>query len=480
MSAVRATLALLAVFGAAAHARAERIGDIAPVDAWDQAVRFLTFADPALRHPLLGAVLLGACCGLLGGFLVVRRLALVADTLSHAVLPGIAGAVLATGGLHPAALLAGAVLAGGSGLGIVHGLRRTTPLKEDATLGIVLTVFFALGLVLLSVAQREGASVTGVTGFLLGQAAAIGPREVHVLIVVTAIAFLGAWLFYKELLVSSFDPHFARAARLPVVWIERGLFALLTFAIVLSMQAVGAVLVSALLVTPAAAAWMLTDRLPRLLALSVAFGIVSAVVGAGASYLRAGLPTGPLIVLVATAIFAVSAAFSPRHGVVRLLLQARTRRARVRRENLLKSVFQWVERNGAGDRAVPLAGLADLRREEGAATHAGLRELVRHGEMAPGRTAGTWTFTPDGWRRAARVVRNHRLWELYLAQAASRPADHVHDDAEQIEHVLGDSTVRELERRLGGARTDPHGRAIPTQEDIDRGEPPRPASGTGS
>lgn len=447
----------------AAHAAGVR--DLAEVNWAEQAWRFLTLRDPSVRYALAGAVLMGVSCGVLGGFVVVRRMALVGDALSHAVLPGVALGFLWNMSKDPLAIFVGATIAGLLGTLTVRAITATTRLKEDAALGLVLASFFAVGACLVTMIQRlPTGNKTGVDKFLFGQAAAIGGDDVALMGVVTALALGLIAVFYKELLAVSFDRGFARVGGIPAAWIDRGLLLLLSFTVVIALQAVGAVLVSAMLITPAAAAYLLTDRLHRLLTLAAIFGAAAGIVGAFVSFLGANLPTGPFIVLAASAIFGAAFLFAPRHGVVARWWRQRDQAARTQRENTLKAIYQVLEAGPAEAQGVGFAALAARRRETVGEAEARARALIRHG-LATAETDHVY-LTPAGRRRAAEIVRNHRLWELYLTNSANIASDHVHDDAEKIEHVLGEEVVRELERRLNFARRDPHGRPIPTAAEI--------------
>ncbi len=441
----------------------------AAADWTQQAARFFSLQDPSVRYALAGSVLLGLGCGLLGGFLVVRRMALVGDALSHAVLPGVALGFLWNMTKDPLAIFVGATIAGLLGTGLVSALTRTTRIKEDAALGLVLASFFAVGICLVTMIQRlPTGNKSGLDKFLFGQAAAIGPDDLTLMAIVT-VAVTGLVIaFYKELLVTSFDPGFARSSGVPANWIHHGLMLLLAASIVIALQAVGVVLVSAMLITPAAAAYLLTDRLHRLLVLAAAFGVFAGVLGAFLSFLRPGLPTGPLMVLSASVVFAGAFLLGPRHGVVARMWRQRSGAARTRRENTLKAMFHVQESGGAHGDGVGLGEIALRRKETPVDARRQGEELVRHG-------LATWDgevlhFTPAGRRRAGEIVRNHRLWELYLTNSANIAADHVHEDAERIEHVLGENVVRDLERRLNYARVDPHGKVIPGPREIHRGD----------
>jgi ABC-type Mn2+/Zn2+ transport system permease subunit/Mn-dependent DtxR family transcriptional regulator len=451
-------------------AEAARIGDLAETSFWEQAVRFFTLRDPAVRYALVGSMLLGICCGLLGGFIVVRKMALFGDALSHAVLPGVALGFLWNLSKDPVAIFVGATAAGLLGAGAVHLIRSTTRLKEDTALGLVLASFFAVGICLVTMIQRlPTGNKSGIDKFLFGQAAAIGAGDVKLMAVVTGVSVLVVLLFYKEFLVTSFDMQFARVAGFPAHAVHYTLMLMLAFAVVTALQAVGVVLVSAMLIIPAAAAYLLTDRLHRLLWLSSLFGLLAGVSGAFFSFLGNNLPTGPFMVLAATAIFGTAFLFGPRHGVVSRWWKQRSRIGRVRRENTLKAVYHVMEARHFTDEKVSLLELAEHRRETLEEAKAQSDELVSHGLATLNEPGDLVFLTPDGWSRACEIVRNHRLWELYLTNEADIAADHVHEDAEKIEHVLGEEVVRQLERRLQFAREDPHGKPIPGLADISRG-----------
>ena len=182
----------------------------------EQAARFFSLRDPSLRYALVGSVLLGLSCGLLGSFIVVRRMALMGDALSHAVLPGVAFGFLWNMAKEPPAIFLGAVIAGLLGTTMVTAITRTTRLKEDTALGLVLASFFAVGVALVTMIQRlPTGNQSGINTYLFGQAAALGADDIRLMAVVTAgaVGFIG--VFYKELLATSFDPGFARAAGLP-------------------------------------------------------------------------------------------------------------------------------------------------------------------------------------------------------------------------------------------------------------------------
>jgi manganese/zinc/iron transport system permease protein len=188
--------------------------------------------------------------------------------------------------------------------------------------------------------------------------------------------------------------------------------------------------------------------------------MISGLSGAFLSFLGTRLPTGPFMVLSASLLFALALLFSPRQGIVPRWFRQRSQRVRIERENTLKAIYQVLESDGFVAETVTVSALAARRRLPDIAVEAEIRSLVT-AEFATASGAQV-ALTPSGWQRACAIVRNHRLWELYLTHAAQIAPDHVHDDAEKIEHVLGEAMVRELERRLPRFDTDPHGRPIPS------------------
>jgi len=260
---------------------------------------------------------------------------------------------------------------------------------------------------------------------------------------------------------------------------------LLSFAVVVALQAVGVVLVSAMLITPAAAAYLLTDRFHRMLYLAAGFGLLAGFIGVFLSFLGNNLPTGPFMVLGATLVFCVAFLAGPRHGLLPRWWKRFRRNRSIQIENTLKSVYQVAESGGFSRDGVRVGELSGWRNEPLVEAEQQVGRLVRDGLATisrPTRGGGGLAqdvevlLTPTGWERARGIVRNHRLWELYLTNQAHYQVDHVHDDAEVIEHVLGEETVRRLERRLDYPTRDPHGSEIPSRVTQVEGEPGKSAA----
>jgi manganese/zinc/iron transport system permease protein len=413
-----------------------------------------------LRNVLIGASLLGVLGGVIGCFAFLRRQSLLGDALAHAALPGVCLAFLLTGSKDPMALLVGAMLAGVAGALAILGVVRGSRIKEDAAMGIILSVFFGVGIVLLTWIQKlPSGNQSGLDHFLFGQAATIGEDDV-VLMGVVGVVVLGAVaLLFKEFKLISFDRAFGASLGFPIRGLEIVLTSLLVVVVVIGLRTVGVVLMVATLLNPAAAARQWTDRLGRMLILAGAIGGFSGAAGALASATVERLPTGPSIVIVSSAILVVSILLAPRRGILWSAARARVAERRIRRENLLKDLYSIAERSGDFHRMVPLPVLMGVRGQTGGRILRSARRLAEDGLVE--RSADSFRLSVEGRAAAERVVRNHRLWELYLARRLELPSDHVHRDAEAMEHALSDEAAAELDRLLGHPETDPHGRTIP-------------------
>jgi manganese/zinc/iron transport system permease protein len=285
--------------------------------------------DYTLRNVALGSMLLGIVSGVLGAFAVLRRQGLLGDALAHAALPGIALAFMLTGSRETLLLLLGAGIAGWVGTLLFLRIVKDTTLSEDTALGVVLSVFFGVGIMLLTLIQnRNDANQAGLDRYLFGQAAALVEDDVRTFAILGALALGVLALFYKEFKLLSFDPAFAASIGLPTRWLDVLLTSLLVVAVMIGLQTVGVVLMAAMVIGPGAAARQWTDRLLTMLLLAGLFGGLAGVVGAVISVQGERLPTGPMIILTLTVIVLVSLFLAPRHGYLpEALRQRRNRRA---------------------------------------------------------------------------------------------------------------------------------------------------------
>jgi manganese/zinc/iron transport system permease protein len=285
------------------------------------------FTDYTLRNVALGSALLGIVSGVLGCFAVLRRQGLLGDALAHAALPGICVAYLLTGSKAPVVLLLGAAVAGWIATILLLQIVKQTRISEDSALGIVLSVFFAFGIVLLTaITKRNDANQSGLDKFLFGQAAALIEENVITMAILGGIALFIVALLYKEFKLLAFDSAFAASIGFNTNLLSVLLTSLIVIAIVIGLQTVGVVLMAAMLIGPAVAARQWTNRLSVMIVLAAAFGAASGVLGALISVSDAALPTGPMIILSLTAIVLVSLCFAPERGLVWDSLRRRRQR----------------------------------------------------------------------------------------------------------------------------------------------------------
>jgi len=307
------------------------------------AIRDLLF-DHTLRTVAMGAGIIGITAGVLGVFAVLRRQSLLGDAISHAALPGVALAFLFTLSKQPLVLILGALAAGWLAALLVSVVTRTTRIKSDSALGIVLAVFFGIGMVLLTYIQNLAtARQAGLDKFLFGNAATMLTGDVITMGILGAVALVLVALFWKELKLLTFDYQFAQAQGWPVFALDVLLTTLIVLAIVIGLQAVGVVLMSALLIAPAVAARQWTDNLSVVVILAAVFGVLSGIGGAITSAGIAKLPTGPTIVLFASTLVLLSLFFAPSRGLFWAHLRHRRQHREVQVSAVLLGLWRQVE-----------------------------------------------------------------------------------------------------------------------------------------
>lgn len=423
-------------------------------------------ADPATWLPLgpmhawaiATAAVVAAGCALVGTLIVVRRMSLLGDAISHAVLPGIVVAVLAGGRPGGLLVLVGAVAAALLTVLLVQALRREGGLAEDAGTGVVFTTLFALGVVLVTAAASRidldpACILYGILELVPFDTVAFGGLEIPRAFLTGAIVFVlvavGLAATWKEQVFTAFDGDGARAAGLPVAATTLGVLAATAVVTVASFEAVGAILVVALLVVPAATAELLVRRLHWMAIVAVLCGSAAACLGYLAAW-RFNTSAAGMIAVVLGLQYALAAFVAPDDGVFARLAARAALAWRVTCEDVLARLWRADEADVGAARLVATPG------ERAAALWLAVRgRFVREG--------GRWVLTAVGRGEAETVVRSHRLWEAWLGRHADLPLDHLHPPAEWIEHHLGADVRRRIEAEVGAEESDPHGRAIPPE-----------------
>lgn len=423
---------------------------------FSEIVQVLLLRDYNTRLVVLSTLLLGGACGLMGGFLLLRKRSLMGDTLSHATLPGIGLAFMvavALGGSGKSlpVLLTGGALSGLLGCWCVLLIRNHSRIKDDTAMGIVLSVFFGAGVAVLGLVQNmPQANAAGLDSFIYGKTASMVARDFKILLGVAIGVVLAVVLLFKEFRLLCFDEAYAAVQGWRVRWLDVLLISLVALVTVAGLQAVGLILIIAFLITPAAAARFWTEHLDRMLVLSAAFGAVSGWWGASISAFFPRMPAGAVIVLVAAVGFLFSMLFGRERGVVVRWVRQRRLSRSVGRQHLLRALYEILEAQGEGEVKIAPVGFRQVRGRR-TWSDASLRRYWREAfqDGLVGESVGEEiTLTEAGLAAAARVTRNHRLWELYLIEYADVATSRVDRDADAVEHILGERMVGQLEAKL--------------------------------
>ena len=443
---------------------------------------------------VITGVMAAMACALPGCFLLLRRQSMMGDALSHTSLLGVVVAYLAThlmkelGWIERGAdawLQHALMFFGAMGIGILaavmtESIRQLGRVEASAALGVVFTVLFALGLLLVRLNADEidldpgcvlygsverAFSFTGV------------PDETVMNAIVWAINAILVIVFFKELRISAFDPGLATSLGINARWIHYGLMAITAGTVVAAFESVGVILVIAMLIAPAATAHLLTDRLGRLVVIAQLVAVISAVLGHVFAitlpkivFSRLGYPqiedasTAGMMAVVSGVFFAIAMVFAPRHGLLSRRWQQIRLGMRIAAEDLLGLLFRLEEHHISGNTRFASTVLHDSLGVSRVWTWVALRGLQFRGDLLilPDKQ---YQLTEQGRRIARRLVRSHRLWESYLQKHFTLPDDHLHHSAERVEHFIGSEVRDALSRELDSPDMDPHGKAIPSEAD---------------
>ncbi len=420
------------------------------------------------------------CAAIVGVFIFLRKQSLLGESLSHAAYPGVIIGVMLAGMFQvsdsqslaiPLLIMSGAFISAIIGLWVIHFLEHKVKIRSDAALCFVLSSFFGIGITFASEIQSShGVLYKQVQVYLYGQAATM--TDIHIIIygffsvLVVGVVFS----LQKELQVMIFDRDYAKSLAIPVKRIDTTIFILVVLAVVIGIRSVGVVLMSAMLIAPAAAARQFTNKLSVMLSLAAFFGIISGFLGnyfsiEGSLYLskqypgvRLSIPTGPMIVVVAAAICLFSLFFAPERGLIVRLIRIARFRYQCLYENVLKTFWR-----SSGQDGVSIESLAKYQTISQTYLHLILYQMSRK-EWIAHEENGLYRLTTKGQQQASKVVRLHRLWEVYLANYLGVGAERVHCNAEEMEHILTPELEQELTLLLNDPKIDPHHQPIPPKE----------------
>ena len=423
----------------------------------DDLIYFFSFQDPNVVFVVLGISFLSVSAAMVGTFTFLDKKALIGDAISHAVLPGVCLAFMFAGTKNPYWIVAGAFTTGALATYAISWISKETKLKEDTVIASVLSVFFGVGIVFMTKLQQTGnAALSGLDHFLFGNAISIVGEDILVYGTLALITIFTLLIFYKEFKVMIFNREFAVSVGLPVRRMEFIFNSLMVLAVVTGIQAIGVVLMAALLITPVAAARFWTDRLGKMLLFSVLIALFSGIAGAYISFTLPNMPTGPWVVVVLSLFAFFSFFFSHKKGLITRWYSKRAYQRKIHADHILKKLFyadenetqpmtlQDIQSDFPGQNAKTLTSVNTLRNKDYIIT----KQDVIH-------------LTDKGLSEAKRIIRSHRLWELYLTEYINIDPDHVHDTADKMEHILTPEIEAKLDAYLNYPSTDPHQSIIP-------------------
>lgn len=410
------------------------------------------------QKALIGGSVAAIVCSVVGCLVILRRMAFLGDALSHAMIAGVAGGylfmkIVFSVEAHAPAMLIGSLIAAVVTVASIGFVSRVSRLKDDTAIGIMYTGVFAGGVVLVSIFRNY--IHIDLMHFIMGDVLGVADHDLWVVVIAGSIVLTVLILFFRHFQLTSFDPVMAASIGMPVLFIDYVLTSCVSLVVVSAVSMVGVILVVGLLITPAATAYLLSDRLDRMMMLAGLFGVTSVL---GGLYLCMWLDSagGGAIMLFCTFQFLVVLAVAPRYGLLARWIRLRRMVPQELVEDVLVSILR------AGGEPVAVDGLQTHVRQRTMHTGKAVKLMARQG-LLQGEARG-YTLTDDGESEARRILRAHRLWESYLRHLGT-PESELHQRAHQLEHVHQPESVDYLDDLLGHPLTDPHGKEIPEDDD---------------
>ncbi|MCH9625727.1 MAG: Manganese transport system membrane protein MntC [Chlamydiales bacterium] len=431
------------------------------------------FTDPILRGPTIGSMLMCMAAALVGVLVFVRKRSLLGEALSHATYPGVGLAIVLAGIFKLEAFLGPLILSGAFisallGFLAIEKMEKKLKVSADSALCVILALFFGVGVTIASFAQSSYANLyRQIQSYLYGQAATM--TDVHIWIYgILALLVVGfIYLFYKEILAFSFDPHFAQTSGISKKFLNPALFLIVVLALVVGIRCVGVILMSAMLVAPATAARQFTNKLSKMFVLSALFGGASGFFGVYSSVVLSNtikgssmVPTGPMIVLTSGLLALYALFFAPKRGYLVRRLRIAKFRAVCIQENLLKTLWRLTD---GGKERICYPEISKIQGYSQVYLRSLLFRLIWQKKLQ--KTGKCYTLTQKGVQSGARIVRLHRLWEVYLVNSLGLNENLVHKNAEEMEHILSPDLEKRLTDLLDNPTQDPHDQPIPSYEE---------------
>ncbi len=408
-------------------------------------------SEPWAIRALITCSLIGIMYGVLGSFIVLRNMSLIGDALSHAILPGVFIAFLVFG-YSPIGFFMGSVIAGLITAVLITWIQQNIKTKNDAAIGIVFTLMFAIGVIGISWLNNAEGVHLDLKDFLIGSIMGISNQDVWLTLIVTLYTIASVVFFYRYLFITTFQPVIASTMGISTRMVHYFLMLLLSFAVVAGLKTVGVILVVALLIIPSSTALLLSNKLKRVILYSAIVGLISAVLGLIMSIFMDS-PPGPAMVLVAAVLYFSAALFSPEKGLIRRMIRSNNQRTKIEREDILRQADKH-----SRDHPLTLERLSERLGLTKAKLRNHLSFLKNEGVLLVGDTI---SLTAKGRVEAEALVRAHRLWETYQVTTMGLGEGEIHDEADRLEHHLTDELLDEVDAKLGYPEMDPHGSPIP-------------------
>lgn len=405
------------------------------------------------QKALIGGSIVAIVAGVVGCLVVLRRMAFLGDALSHAMIAGVAGGYLVMKLLfgaeaHAPGMLLGSLLAAIATVALISFVSRISRVKEDTAIGIMYTGIFALGVVAVSIFRHY--IHIDLMHFIMGDILGVADSDLWVSAFVAAAVLTILVLFFRHFQLATFDPVMAASIGLPVLLIDYTLTTCVSLVVVSAVSMVGVILVVGLLITPAATAYLLSDRLDRMMCLAAVFGVTSVI---GGLYLCVWLDSagGGAIMLFCTIQFLVVLTVAPKYGLFARWLRLRN----LVPQQVVEDILTTVLRHG---KTTPLSVIQQYVHSSGKGINKALQRMTQEGLITA--SVDGYDLSPDGSKEANKVLRAHRLWEAYL-DTIGTPEEQLHPTAHQLEHISDTNTVDYLDEKLGRPLQDPHGKSIP-------------------
>ncbi len=411
--------------------------------------------DPSLQKGLIGGSLVAIVCGVIGCFVILRRMAFLGDAISHSMLAGVTAGYLFMqmvfgSEAHAPAMLIGGIIAGLITVGLISVVSRVSRIKEDTAIGIMYTGIFAAGGILATVFSHR--IHIDLAHFLMGSVVTIPDSQLWMMAIVAAFVLAVVILFFRHLKITTFDPVMAASIGIPVLAFDYLLTTCTSLVVISAVNIVGVILVVGLLVTPAATAYLLCDRLSRMMVLAASFGVSAVVGGILAARWFGNVSVGSSIVVFSTLQFLAVLVGAPRYGMIAGWWRRKSMVPQQTVEDVL-GCFRYRENGEA-----TMAQISSAIEQGQDKVRKALRYLQRNDLIAS--DGSVYRLTQNGDHEAKRLLRAHRLWETYL-QHVGIPDEHLHSHAHVMEHVHDEETVDYLDDMLGHPTHDPHGAEIP-------------------